>query len=126
MSVNDWQVVVIDDEPDSLELVQGILEHHGIYSIGCMSAEAALDVCADVIPTLFVIDLALPQMDGWGLLEALQSEVALQAVPRVAITAYHTPQLANEAIDAGFDAYFPKPIDATAFVRELVSIVQAT
>jgi AmiR/NasT family two-component response regulator len=41
----------------------------------------------------------------------------------VAITAFHTPELAEQAIEAGFSAYFAKPIDATSFVRELQAIV---
>jgi CheY-like chemotaxis protein len=123
MSVTDWQVLVIDDEEDALELIQGILEFQGIFSVGCTHAEKAFEVLEDITPTLVIVDLALPGMDGWALLAQLQDHPKLQHVPRVAITSYHTQALANKAIEAGFDAYFPKPIDATSFVRELETIV---
>jgi AmiR/NasT family two-component response regulator len=45
-------------------------------------------------------------------------------VPRVAITAYHTAELAEQAIEAGLHAYFAKPLDATSFVRELEAVVK--
>ena len=123
MSVTDWQVLVIDDEEDALELIQGILEFQGIFSVGCTDAEQAIKVLEDITPTLVIVDLALPGMDGWGLLAQLRDHPKLHHVPRVAITSYHTQELANKAIEAGFDAYFPKPIDATSFVRELETIV---
>jgi CheY-like chemotaxis protein len=44
-------------------------------------------------------------------------------VPAVAITAYHSINVARQAIEAGFEAYFPKPLDTTSFVRELSRIV---
>jgi AmiR/NasT family two-component response regulator len=40
------------------------------------------------------------------------------------VTAYHTAEMANQAIEAGFDAYFAKPLEATSFVRELEGIVE--
>jgi CheY-like chemotaxis protein len=123
MNLEEWQVLVVDDEPDALELIRDILEYQGIFSIGCASVAQALEAAKEMAPTLLIIDLALPDVDGWGLLAQLQSSTRLKEVPRVAITSYHSIELANKAIEAGFDAYFPKPIDATSFVRELQTIV---
>lgn len=124
MSLSDWQVLVVDDEQDSLELVHGILEYQGVpLIVGHRTADEALKTIRDMKPTLIIIDLALPGMDGWSLLTELRKQPHLTDVPCVAITSYHTMGLANKAIEAGFDAYFPKPINATSFVRELESIV---
>lgn len=79
----------------------------------------------DMSPTLIILDLALPGVDGWGVLQTLRAHKSLSSVPCVAITAFHTPELAEQAIGAGFDAYFAKPIDATSFVRELQAIVES-
>ncbi len=121
--MNNWKVLVIEDEDDSMEFVQGLLEHHGIESIGASSGEEALEVLKTIQPTLLIVDLALPGLDGWELLRRFKAHPVLRDVPRVAITAYHTPELAEQAIEAGFDAYFAKPLDATSFVRELEAIV---
>jgi CheY-like chemotaxis protein len=125
LSMMNWQALVIEDETDSMELVQGILEYHGIRSTGAPTAEEAFQVLETRTPDLFIIDLALPGMDGWGFLKQLKSDERWSRIPRVAVTAYHNPFLAEKAIEAGFHAYFAKPIDATSFVRELQGIIKA-
>jgi len=121
--MSNMKVLVIEDEHDSMEVVQGLLEHHGIESVGASSGEEALDILSQMTPALIIVDLALPGLNGWDLLERFKSTPALRHVPRVAITAYHTAELAEQAIEAGFSAYFAKPLDATSFVRELEVIV---
>lgn len=117
-------VLVIEDEHDSMELVQEVLAYHGVQSIGAGTAEAALHELEQQTPILILIDLALPQMDGWTLMNHLHDIPHLAQVPKVAMTAFHTPSLANQALESGFDAYFPKPIDATTFVRELEGLLE--
>lgn len=123
MTIANWNVLVVEDEADSMELVQGLLSHYGIHSVGAGSGEEALQLLENMKPTLIIIDLALPGVDGWGLLKAVRANRTLSRVPCVAITAFHTPELAEQAIAAGFDAYFAKPIDATSFARELQAVV---
>ncbi len=123
MGITNWNVMVVEDEVDSMELVQGLLQHHGIHCFGATSGEEALQLLETERPTLIIIDLALPGIDGWGLLSHLKSNRTLSNIPRVALTAYHTAEVANQAIEKGFDAYFSKPLDATSFVRELQGIV---
>lgn len=125
MTLSTWNVLVVEDETDSMELVQGVLTYYGIHSVGATSGEEALQVLENMTPTLIIIDLALPGLDGWGILKRVKSNRSLSQVICIAITAFHTPELAEQAIEAGFDAYFPKPIDATSFVRELQTIVSA-
>ncbi|MCK6578772.1 MAG: response regulator [Anaerolineae bacterium] len=122
--MNPWKVLVVEDEDDSMELVCGILEYHQIETISASSGEDAIEMLKrGAAPDLIVVDLALPGIDGWGVLDFLKSNQTLARVPRVAITAFHSPELAHQVIEAGFDAYFPKPIDSTTFVRELERIV---
>ncbi len=123
MPMSDWHVLIVEDETDSREVVQSILEHHKVDCFHATTAEEALVILEDVIPTLIIIDLALPGMDGWQLLATIKTMAHIAYVPRVAITAYHHLELAEQAIEAGFDAYFPKPIEATSFVRELTVVV---
>jgi two-component system cell cycle response regulator len=118
-----WQVLVVEDELDSMELVHGILEYHGLQPLGAATGSEALVVLGTTIPDLIIIDLSLPDIDGWTLLKKIISEEKWRNIPRVAVTAYHNPMLAQQAIEAGFQAYFPKPIDTTSFVRELQAII---
>lgn len=121
---DEWQVLIIEDETDSLEMVCQLLEYAGVTCIPAATAEEALQTLARMTPTLIVTDLALPGMDGWSLLRELQAHPVWATIPRVAITAYHSVELAERAIDEGFDAYFAKPLDATTFVADLQDIVE--
>jgi CheY-like chemotaxis protein len=63
-------------------------------------------------------------MDGWGFLENIRDTPSTSGIPTIAVTAYHSLDVARKAIAAGFDAYFPKPIDSRSFVTELMRIVE--
>lgn len=122
--MSKWHVLVVEDDPDGQEVATRILRHHQITTDVAGTAEQALDLLSRNRYTLAVVDLALPEMDGWSLLEAIQQNPALANFPCVAITAYHSAEVAVKAIGAGFSAYFPKPLDATAFVREIERIIK--
>jgi CheY-like chemotaxis protein len=74
-------------------------------------------------PTLVITDLAMPGVDGWGVLAAVRGNLASAHVPVVAVTSYHSNKLADEAITRGFDAYFPKPLNPDSFVQELDALI---
>lgn len=124
MSLEDWQVLVVEDEADSREMVKQLLAYYGVSCICTATAEDALSKLEHERPTMIITDLALPGMDGWGLLHELQHRPDLDGIPRVAVTAYHTVELADQAIREGFDAYFAKPLDATSFVGDLQHILE--
>jgi CheY-like chemotaxis protein len=116
------EVLVVEDEADSMELIQGVLHYHGIASRGVNTANEALAAIQTQTPGLIIIDLSLPDFDGWTLLQRLQEIPSLCSVPKIAITAYHDLALAQIALKAGFSGYFFKPIDASSFVQSLLSI----
>lgn len=120
-----WHALVVEDEADSADVVSRILSYHNIPHTVARTAEDALTILEQERPTLLIIDLALPGMDGWDLLRVVRGNPETARIPAVAITAYHSTKVAQEAIIAGFDAYFPKPIEATSFVRELERVVQS-
>jgi len=120
--VSDWHVLVVEDDPDGQEVTTRILRHHRITTDVAGTAEEALTLLKRTKYDLAVIDLALPEMDGWGLLQAIRANSKLSNMPCVAVTAFHSAEVAVEAIRAGFVSYFPKPLDATSFVRELEQI----
>jgi len=62
-------------------------------------------------------------MDGLSLVREIRSNSDTSSLPCVAITAYHTSTVKQQTIDAGFDAYFSKPLDDTSFIRELTRLL---
>ena len=109
-------VLIVDDNQDSREVIGDILSHHGLRVEMAISAEGALELLTEGRFDLVVIDLRLPGMSGWELVQTIQAQAA---IPCVAITAYHNPQVTQEIHAAGFVAYFPKPLDERTFAQEL-------
>lgn len=117
--LSNWNVLLVDDEEDAQAVLVPILEHHRIDVETAFTAEEALSKIKDYSPTLAVVDLGLPGMNGWDMLAAMQNDPFLSRIPVVAITAFHSITVADEALKAGFAAYFPKPINAATFVKDL-------
>jgi CheY-like chemotaxis protein len=121
--MKNWKLLVVEDDPDGQEVVGRILKYHRIAFHTADNAEDALKLLGTETVNGVVIDLNLPGMDGWSLLGEIKKNPKVAALPCVAITAYHSAELAVKAIEMGFAAYFPKPFDATAFVRELERVM---
>jgi CheY-like chemotaxis protein len=122
--MNHWRVLIIEDDPDGQEVLASLLHHHNIAVDLAATAEDALVMLArhsDYRAAL--VDLALPGMDGFTLLHTLQHRGIAGTMPCIAMTAFHSPELAVKAVEAGFTAYFPKPLDTGTFVEELQRVL---
>ena len=123
MNVSSWKVIVVEDTFDDQQLVSRILQHHGAEVFLAKNGDECLELLKQVDPTLIVTDLSMPKRDGWQTLVAVRSNVATAHIPVVAITAYHSTDVAEDALQAGFDGYFPKPIHPQTFVGRLAEII---
>jgi CheY-like chemotaxis protein len=123
MTDTSWRIVVVEDEYDSAQMVSKILNYHGIEVHVARNGAECLALLNDVVPTIVVTDLAMPDMDGWETLAAIRANPQTSHIPVVAITAYHSVDVAEEAMGAGFDAYFSKPINPRSFVDDLAKLI---
>lgn len=125
MSHSDWRILVVEDDPDGQAVVAHILNYMEIPTDVVSDAEQAEAYLFEqgYHYSAVIIDLALPGKDGWELLAEIQQTPQTVGLPCIAVTAYHTSKLREEALVAGFTAYFAKPIDATTFARELESLL---
>ncbi|HLY28143.1 MAG TPA: response regulator [Aggregatilineales bacterium] len=123
MELSDLRVLVVEDESDSALVISSALQYGGVRTWSAASAEEGLLLLDSVQPNLLLVDLALPGMDGWEFLKQIQANPATENIPAVVVSAYLTPTVAKKAIEAGFRACFPKPIDTTLLVRQLIDVV---
>ena len=114
--MNTW--LVVEDDLYGSELVASMLKYHQISADMAQTAEEALQFLAGGQYNLAIIDLNLPGIDGWSLLQSIQTNDQTASLPCVAITAYHDARVAHEALEAGFAAYFSKPLP-TSFVQDV-------
>lgn len=125
MSDRSWRIIVVEDEDDSVKMVSKILSYHGVEVHVARNGRECIDLLKQIMPTLIVTDLAMPGMDGWQTLAAIRANPQTEHIPVVAVTAYHSANLAEEAENVGFDACFPKPVNPNSFVDSLAKLIDA-
>ena len=120
--ISSWKVILVDDEPDSLDLLHDILTLNGAEVYRAGGGEQCLALLSKVTPTVVILDLAMPRPDGWDLLKAIRATPKVAHVPVVAVTAYYSDAVTEQAYKAGFNAFFPKPIKANGFLTSLKEV----
>jgi len=123
MNAKQFSILVVEDEPDGQELVSRLLSQSNVAVDVAGNAEEAWNFLMSNQYSAAIIDLALPERDGFELVTAIRGEADLTALPCVAMTAFHTPELKQRAMTDGFNAYFSKPLDRTRFLGELDRIL---
>lgn len=121
--VKNWKVIVVEDTYDDQQVVSYVLEHYGIEVHMAHNGDECLDLLKRVEPDLILTDLAMPRRDGWQTLVAVRADIRTAHIPVIAITAYHSAEVAEDAMRAGFDGYFPKPLNPQTFVGRLREIL---
>jgi CheY-like chemotaxis protein len=118
-----WDIVVIDDEPDSLEVARYILDFYGANVHTATNGQEGIAMVEQVRPRFVISDLSMPYMDGWEFLTALKSAAHIQNVPVIALTAHAMRGDRERAIAAGFHNYLTKPLTANTFMDELLTLL---
>jgi CheY-like chemotaxis protein len=116
--------MAIDDEPDALELLRAALEAAGAEVITMSSAAEALDRIADVQPDALVVDLGMPQMDGFAFITRLRAvdDPTIRDIPAAALTAFARSDDRTKALQSGFEMHLAKPIEPGELVASIATL----
>jgi two-component system cell cycle response regulator DivK len=118
--VKDLKVLVVEDVEDTRFYMRLELEQQGFIVFEADNGRAAVDLAAQEIPDVILMDLSLPLMDGFAAAKLIRQNDLLQRVPIIAVTAHHETDFRADAKAAGFDAYVTKPIDIDS-LKELIN-----
>ncbi|QPC83288.1 response regulator [Phototrophicus methaneseepsis] len=118
-----WDIVVVDDEPDSLEVARYILDFYGANVYTATNGKEGLDLVEEVRPRFVISDLSMPIMDGWEFLSNLKSTGYMRDIPVIALTAHAMKGDRERAIAVGFHNYLTKPLTAHTFMDELLVLL---
>ncbi len=118
------KVLVVEDNESNMKYITDLLEDAGYEAIHAFSAETAIEQTEMAKPSLILMDISLPGMDGLTATKVLKSNPVTAHIPVVALTAHAMKDDESKAKEAGCDAYLLKPIDTKAFYRTLADIVR--
>jgi PAS domain S-box-containing protein len=116
------RVLIVEDDPDSCEFLEIVLEAAGASCMGAGSARAALEETTRAAYDAIVSDIGMPEMDGYELMERLRARAGAR-VPAVALTAYARPEDRARALAAGYQAHLSKPVDPHVLVTTLEQLL---
>ncbi len=113
------RILVVEDNMDTYELVRFILEKNGYDTFLAMNGRDGVNAATKQMPDLIIMDLSMPEMDGWTAIRLIKSDKRTSAIPLVALTAHVLPSDRQRAVDAGCDEYITKPMDLLDLVESV-------
>ncbi|MBE9020334.1 response regulator, partial [Chroococcidiopsidales cyanobacterium LEGE 13417] len=125
LPLNNLRVLVVDDEPDSCEVIAVILQTSGAKTYTAGSVQAALQALEAFQPDLLVSDIGMPGEDGYALIRQLRTKTtAHRQIPAIAMTGFARLEDRTQAIAAGFQRHLPKPIDPDTLIAVVTDLIQ--
>ncbi|HEX8651047.1 MAG TPA: PAS domain S-box protein [Pyrinomonadaceae bacterium] len=120
------RVLVVDDEPDTLELLKAGLGQCGAEVVTARSAGEALEAMATTVPGVLISDIGMPGEDGYGLIRRVRALPVESGgrVPAIALTAYARVEDRMQALKAGYQMHVPKPVELAELVAVVASLVR--
>lgn len=117
------KILIVDDDPDMVEIISLIIGHAGYTVIEAFSGQQGLDLAARHRPHVILLDIMMPDLDGWRVFDRLRAAEATRAIPVVALTAK------SQSIDRmiglhimKFDDYVTKPFGRKQLLRVVENI----
>ena len=119
------RVLCIEDDPEMIELIRLILARQGYEVIGAAGGEAGLAAIAREKPALVLLDLMMPEMDGWEVFQRMRSDEQMQDIPVIVVTA--KAQSIDKVLGlhiAKVNDYITKPFGPSELLSSVVRVLQ--
>ncbi|MBC7841595.1 MAG: response regulator [Gemmatimonadaceae bacterium] len=118
-------VLVAEDNEDNRYIAATMLRHVGYRVIEAATGSAAIRLARSEKPALILMDVGMPDIDGWTATRTLKDDEATRQILILAFTAHALPADAVNARKAGCDGYLAKPIEPSRLVREVAAALAA-
>ena len=120
------KVLAVDDDADTRDLMKAILERSSADATIVSSGQEALEAVKNIRPDVLVCDLAMPNMDGYELLEKVRRlEQQVGWLPLIAFTASARGEDRIRSLRAGFQSHLTKPVNPNELVTTILKVVKA-
>ena len=118
------KILIADDRAPSRELIREILEMAGYQVAEASDGAQALEMAQQLSPDLILLDIEMPALNGFGVIEKLREDPRFAATPVVALTASAMQGDREKALQAGFTGYISKPVRLAALRAEVARLLR--
>ena len=103
------KILIVDDNQDLRQVLQVQLEHRGYETILARSGKQAVDIATAQLPDLILMDIRMPEMDGFQATRLIRQNPKTRSIPILAVTVLETHEERELCLQSGCDDYIPKP-----------------
>ena len=114
------RILIVEDNSDMRDFLRRVLARHGYAHLEAADGVEGMEIARRDHPDLILMDMSLPELDGFEATRRLKADETTQHVPIIAVTAHARPVDERRALEAGCDAYLSKPYS----LREFLNVVQ--
>ncbi len=116
-------LLLVEDNEDNRIIYSTVLRHLGYEVVEALDGKQAISLARSVLPDLILMDISIPEMDGWEATRILRADPATQAIPIVALTAHALADDRERATAMGFTSYLAKPVEPRAVAAEVKRLI---
>ena len=126
MDLKGVRVLLVEDEPDSREVLAFILEYCGAEVATAGSVREAMEIFDRAQPSVLVSDISMPGEDGYGLIQRVRGRApdAGGTIPAIAVTAFRHEHNRDRCLSAGFQEYLSKPVDPDVLCETINAVAR--
>src|SRR5688500_10095694 len=117
--VSQWKILIVDDDLDNQMLAAEYMKYLGATVRTANDGVKGLEVLKDFEPTIILMDLSMPIMDGWTMIGEVRKNEALKNIPVIALTAHAMPEVEGQVKEAVFTCYLINPFVFSRLLREI-------
>lgn len=115
----DTKLLIIEDNQQNMYMMRFLLEKNGFTVLGAENGRLGIEMALEYRPSAILLDIQLPEMDGYAVAAELKKHRELQHIPIIAVTSYAMVGDRDRILAAGATGYIEKPIDPATFVDEI-------
>jgi two-component system, cell cycle response regulator DivK len=117
------KILIIEDNEQNMYMLTYLLESNNYEIIKAFNGNDGINLAQKVIPDAILLDIQLPEMDGYQVARKLRENAGLQNTPIIAVTSYAMTGDREKIMAAGADGYLEKPIDPDLFISQMELII---
>lgn len=118
------KAVLIEDNENNRYLLTLLMEHAGFEVVVAADGKSGIDVARREGPDIILLDIQMPEMDGYEVASALKKDPGLAHIPIVGVSSFAMPGDRDRAMRTGFAGYIEKPVDPERFAQSVMEFLQ--
>ncbi|MBN2149556.1 MAG: response regulator [Anaerolineales bacterium] len=118
------KILVVEDDRDNLGLIRFILERSGYTVLEAYDGREGLEIARRELPDLVIMDLAMPEMDGWTASRLIKEDPATQKIKIMVVSVRSLLEDRRRALEAGCDAFVTKPMSVANLTAQVAKLLK--